>query len=252
MNNLVNRTKLFCKRNASTILTTVGGVGVVSTAVLAVKATPKALVSLANAEAEKGEDLTKLEVARAAGPAYIPAVLTGAATIACIFGANALNKRQQASLMSAYALLDNSYKEYKKKLIELYGEEADTNIRNAVAKDHYEDSDVDKDADDGTQLFYDEYSNRYFRATNETILSAEYALNKTLVEDCYATLNKLYELFGLPKTEYGEHVGWSSAQMFDMYWSSWIDFWHENMELEDGTKCYRILFTEPVPDFEDY
>ena len=112
----------FIKHNASTILTCVGAGGVVATAVMVAKESPKALSLLEYATEEKGEKLTKWEKVKIAGPVYIPAVITGTATIACIFGSNIISKHQQASLMSAYALLDNSYKEYKKKTDELYGE----------------------------------------------------------------------------------------------------------------------------------
>lgn len=54
---------------------------------MAVRATPKAVKMLEEAESEKGEYLTKLEIIRAAGPIYIPSVLLGVSTIACIFGA---------------------------------------------------------------------------------------------------------------------------------------------------------------------
>lgn len=251
MNNLLGRSKLFFKRNGATILTCTGAAGVVATSVMAVKATPKALMLIEKAEEEKGEKLTKTEVIKTAGPAYIPSVIMGAGTLACIFGANTLNKHQQASLMSAYALLDSSYKEYKDKVAELYGEDADMKVRTEIAKDHYDEGD-DQNEDDGKQLFYDEYSQRYFRASNETILSAEYAINKIVAEDCYAMLNELYDLFEIDKVDYGDDVGWSSAQMFDMYWSSWIDFGHEKVELEDGMECFMIHFTEPVPDYADY
>lgn len=243
--------KMFWKKNGSTILTCAGAVGVVGTTVLAVKATPKAMEILKQAEEEKGEKLTKTEVIKKAGPAYIPTFLVGAGSIACIFGANVLNKKQQASLMSAYALLDSSYKEYKEKVKELHGEDGEKEVRAEIAKDHYKEEDVQNE-DDGKQLFYDEWSQRYFRATNETILSAEYAINKIIAEDCYATLNELYDLFEIDRIDGGDDVGWSSAQMFDMYWSSWIDFWHEKVELKDGMECYIIHFTEPVPDFSDY
>ena len=116
MNHLLHHSKLFFKRNSSTILTCVGALGVVTTSVLAVKATPKALALIEAAKEEKGEELTPVETVQVAGPVYIPAIVTGVSTIACIFGANALNKRQQAALMSAYALLDSSYKEYKAKV----------------------------------------------------------------------------------------------------------------------------------------
>ena len=251
MSKILRQTKLFCKRNASTILTCAGGAGVVTTTVLAVKATPKALMLLEEAKQEKGENLTKFEVVLIAGPAYIPTVVVGVSTLACIFGANALSKRQQASLMSAYALLDSSYKEYKEKVKELHGEELEKEVREELAQDKFDKNPV-KDEDDGKQLFYDELSQRFFKASNETILSAEYAINKIIAEDCYATLNELYDLFEIPTVDYGDTIGWSSAQMFEMFWSSWIDFWHEKSTLEDGTEYFTIHFTEPVPDFADY
>ena len=109
--------RLFVKRNASTILTILGSIGVVATTVTAVKATPKAIRLIEEAEQEKGEELTKWEKTKTATKPYLPAILLGTSTVACIFGAQILNQKQQASLVSAYALLDQSYKEYKKKLI---------------------------------------------------------------------------------------------------------------------------------------
>ena len=46
--------QLFLRRNSSTILTCAGGVGVVATAVLTAKATPKAMRLLEEARNEKG------------------------------------------------------------------------------------------------------------------------------------------------------------------------------------------------------
>ena len=91
-------------RSSPTILTVVASIGVIATTITAVQATPKAIKLLKEAELEKGENLTKLEIVRVAGPTYIPSVLLGVSTIACIFGANALNQKKQASLMSAYAV----------------------------------------------------------------------------------------------------------------------------------------------------
>ena len=72
------------------------------------------------------------------------------------------------------------------------------------------------------------------------------------MDDCYASLNELYALFEIDPIDGGDAIGWSSAQMFEMYWSSWIDFYHEKIELEDGTNAYMITFTEPSVEFEDY
>ena len=244
--------KNFWHRNGSTILTYLGGAGVIATTLVAVKSTPKALRLLEEAKDEKGEDLTRVEKIKIAGPVYIPSILIGVGTLSCIFGANIMNKRHQAALVSAYTLLDSSFKEYKQKAKDIYGEDGEKAIRDAIAKDHYNEEDHSDAYDDGKQLFYDEYSQRYFRATNETVLRAEYVINKNLVDECYVDLNELYDLLGIDRVDYGEYVGWSSAQMFEMYWSSWINFSHEKVEMEDGMECYIIRFTEPMVDFLDY
>lgn len=241
--------KQFFDRNAPTILTCLGGAGVVATTVVAVKATPKALALINQAAEEKGEPLTKMEIVKTAGGAYVPSIILGAATITCIFGANMLNKRQQAAIASAYALLDSSYKEYKKKVKELHGEENEQLIRTSIAKDHYEDSEIDKDE---LPLFYDEYSSQYFNASNETILRAEYEINKLISINGGASLNEYYELVGLPKVDYGEYLGWSAAQMYETYWDNWVHFHHTKVALDDGLECWIIDYTEPFADYLEY
>ena len=148
------KTKLFLKQNGSTILTCIGGIGVIATAVTAVKVTPKVVKLLEEERKLKDEELTKLEVAKIAGPYYIPSILIGVGTLACIFGANTLSRHQQASLASAYALLDSSFKEYKKKAIKLYGEESDKEIISEIARDKYIDEDIQ--IEDNNMLLYDE------------------------------------------------------------------------------------------------
>ena len=242
---------IFFKKNASTILTCVGGAGVIATSVTAVKATPKALALLENAKEEKGEELTKKEKIKIVGPAYIPAVLIGVSTIACIFGANALNKRRQAVLMSAYALLDNSYKDYKKKVEELYGEDADGHVKEEIAKDKYEEN--PHPVEDGMQLFYDEFSQRYFNATTEQVLRAEHEINRMLSTDYGIYLNEFYELLGIDRVDYGDYFGWSAGEITESYGYCWIDFHHKKVIMDDGLECTIIsMDMEPILNFEDY
>lgn len=239
------------KRNAPIILSTVGAVGVVSTAVMTAKATPKALLLLQQAKEEKNEELLLSEKVMVVAPAYIPATLVGVATIACIFGAHVLNKKQQAALISAYTLLNTSYREYKEKVKEVYGENGEKEIRTELAKDKAKEQNVE-DQDDGKNLFYDEYSQRYFRATNEAILRSEYEINKQVSTNWGSSINEWYDMVGLERLDAGDEIGWSSAQLYDMYWNDWVEFWHEKVELEDGMVCYIVHYTEPVPDFENY
>lgn len=251
MNKLLYSSKRFLNRNAATILTCIGGAGVIVTAVMAVKATPKATRLLEVAKEEKGEDLTALETIEIAGMTYVPTVITGMATIACIFGANVLNKRQQAALTSAYALLNSSYQDYKKKVEELYGEAADIRVREELAKDKYEEEHYE--VHDDKQLFYDEVSERYFEATMADVIRAEYEVNKKITELGGANLNEFYDHLKIPTVDYGDYMGWSIGSLMSTKWTQWLDFKHEKVVMDDGLECYIIsLSCEPMFDYEYY
>lgn len=242
---LLQNSMLFLKRHASTILTCAGGAGVIATSIIAVKATPKAMTLLEKAKEEKGEDLTKVEKVKVAGPVYIPAVLMGVYTIACIFGANALNKRQQATLMSAYALLDNSYKDYKKKLAELYGEDTVEEIQEEIVRDKYKEDPYQ--VEDGKQLFYDDFSQRYFESTTENVIHAEHEVNRMLAIEYSVYLNDFYVLLGIDRVDYGDYLGWSMDKIVEIQRNSWIDFRHQKVIMEDGLECTIIsMYTEPI------
>lgn len=251
MINFFRRPKLFFKNNASTLLTFIGAGGVVFTSVLAVKATPKAMRMLDRAQTEKGEPLTKMEVVKVAGPAYIPAIVTGTSTIACIFGANALNKRSQAALTSAYALLDSSYKQYRTKVAELYGEDSDNRVKEAIAKDTCPKEYVS--SYDDLCLFYDSISMRYFETTIEAVQRAEHELNKKLLATGYASVNDLCEFLGISKVDFGDRLGWTTYDRGRISGCPFIEFYHHEVELETGLICRMIdAVTEPTFDYLDY
>lgn len=260
MNGLLRQVQLFTKRHGATVLTCIGSVGVVATTVSAVKATPKAIRLLEEAKKEKGEELTKVEKIKIAGPKYVPTVLLGVGTLACIFGANVMNKKQQAALVSAYTLLDSSYKEYKQKLKELYGEEAHENIVNAIAVEKAKEVGItagcfatntcltDDEACGDPVLFYDEWSNRYFESTIEQVITAEYHINRNLVLGGLVILNEFYDFLGLDHTDYGSELGWTVED--ELYW---IDFNHRKVELDDGLECYIIEAPwGPSMDWKEY
>lgn len=247
MKGSVRSSQLYLKRNASTILTVVGGVGVVTTTVLAIKATPKALSLLDNAKQEKGENLTKLEKIRVAAPVYIPTMISGVATLACVFGANVLNKRQQAGLMSAYALLDNSYKEYKAKVEELYGEGSNDHVKEEIAKDKYEKTEVN----DGEILFYDDFSGQFFTSTLIRVAQAEYNINRDIHMRGWAELNEFYEYLDIDNIDGGDVLGWSEGGNLARYWQAWIDFNHKKVVVDDDTEYIVLtMFQEPYMEWE--
>ena len=182
---------------------------------------------------------------------YAPSALLGIATIASIFGANALNKRSQAALMSAYALVDQTFRDYKTHVEEEYGEEANAHIREKIAKDRYVEQKTELGGE--TKLFYDFYSGRYFNSTMEKVLAAEFALNRQIVLGECAYLNDFYQELGIPFIDVGDEVGWSRGHMCDMYCQEWVDFNHQDVIQDDGLECCIITFMQdPTVDFADY
>lgn len=251
MNDLVVRSKLFLKRNSSIILTLSASAGVVGTAVLTAKATPKVLTLLEQAKEAKGEDLTPLETIKVAAPAYIPATVAGIATIGCIFGIHGVNKRNQAALASAYGLLDNSYRSYREKVRELYGDDADSKVKEQVVKS-IENPNIPPYERD-KELFFDYYSGRYFNARLEDVLRAEYRINRTLMTREYAYINEFYEELGLPLLKHGWDIGWSLGGNNANYWQEWVDFINEKYTLDDGLEYYLVTMRqEPYENFADF
>lgn len=249
--------KLFLNRHSSIILTCLGATGVVITAITAVKATPKALelikdeIDRQNAGQENCMQIDKLhplDAVRVTWKCYIPAALIGIGTITCIFGANFLNKRTQASLVSAYSLLDRSYKEYKDKVNDIYGEDSDEKIIKAIANDKY--SNIPFKIDEEKQLFYDIQSGRYFESTLADLYKAEYELNLVYAKYGYVSLNDFYDLIGIDRIKGGFDVGWSSEISDAFYGYNAIEFEHEIMMLEDGLTCYVLMMlTPPTADY---
>lgn len=253
------------KKHSTTILTGVAVVGVAATAISAVKATPKALKLIEEAAEEKGSELSTTQKFVKTAPVYLPTVVIGASTMACIVGAQLLNKKQQAALTGAYALLSASYNGYRDKVTELFGDEANGMVKHAIAKEQYNEEkvikpvgesesrpEVDKEFED-TVLFFDEYRNQFFETTLEHVKDAEYHLNRNFALRDYAELNEFYAFLGLPPTELGAVLGWSIYAGEDMYGYQWIDFNHVKDVLDDGTEYYRLEMPfSPTADYLEY
>lgn len=246
----------FLKHHSPTILTYIGAAGTIATAVMAVRATPKAIriIEEDSIIAHDGDPnaYSKMEAIQSAWKCYIPSIMIGSATIACIFGANVLNRRQQAVLMSAYMFLDRTYKDYKAKLIELYGEEADRDIRAAIAKDRYDMTDIST-ADGDKVMFYEEHYGKFFERTMLEVQDAEYQINRKLATEGEASVNDFLELLGLSRVEIGDALGWSHEIICDTYYGghSWIDFEHELIKMDDGMECYVInMLVSPALDYD--
>ena len=254
-------------KNGSPIaLTIVGSIGVAITAILAVKATPKA-IQLIRADSKQNHEgdenaFTKKEAFLSSWKCYVPAFISGSLTIICIASSNLLSRRNQASLASAYMLISKQYSQYKKKVIDKYGVDAHKEILKELAAEKAEEMSLctvsgiyfgddkklidDSDHEDPTRLFYDSISDRYFQSSLSRVIAAEYCLNHHLIAGNYTPLNLFYEFLGIAKTETGDDLFW---EVTDEY--QWIYFNHRLVNLDGGIECY-IIEVENTPQSVSY
>ena len=226
------------KRNGGTILTCISAGGVVATGILSGRAAIKAREKLE----EMPEADTKDKV-KAVAPIYILPASVGAATIACMFGANHLDRKRQASLLAASAIIEQTYKRYKGKAEEMLGKGT---VETELAKENYEEGKVETKDDE--RLFYYNYYHDdptseygfYFTASKNDVLRAEYELNRTFNIRETVTLNEFLKLLNQEDVEGGNEVGWSKELGHDYYGYSWIDFEHYDTTMDDGLECTII------------
>ena len=237
-------------RHASpTILTCLGIVGTIATTVMAVKETPKALRLIKEKKDELQKDkLEPVELVQTTWRCYVPSALIGAGTIACIVSIGAMDKRNQAVLTSAYAMLNESYKQYRQAAKRLYGKDADDNIHAEMAKDAkvasydwgYQIYNMDMDSNSECLLFYDLTSKKYFNTTMAAVLNAQYHVNRNITIKGECSLNEYLSFLGVDGIENGDDIGWDINKMAEDMDCYWLDFNNYRTTLEDGLECVVI------------
>lgn len=218
----------FLQKNAPAILTGVSVAGVVSTAMMAVKATPGAMYAVEDAEEEKNDILTKKELIQTVAPHYAPAAILGATTIACILGLNSVHARRNAALASLYTLTESTLKDYKEKVLDEVGVKKALKIDDDVAEERIKENPVSKNevflTGTGDTLCYDVMSGRYFRSEIESIRQAQNDFNHDLINgnSIWSSVNDFYYTLGLRAVKLGDYVGWSTDELMDIKFTSKI------------------------------
>ena len=121
-----------------------------------------------------------------------------------------------------------------------------------MAKEEYVSADglalyrPDLDRENEKILFYDMYSDRYFRATIPAVLNAEYHLNRNLVLRGDVTANEFYDFLGIDRIDYGDELIWSIEDLMENG-IMWLDFENRYTRLDDGMECCIIsCMTDPA------
>lgn len=228
------------------ILTGIGIAGMITTTVLAVKATPKALELIENAKESKKTypddkpGLNALETVKVAWKPYVPAAVTGVVSVACLIGASSVSARRNAALATAYQLSTNALNEYKEKVVETLGEKKEKVIREKVAQDKVTNNPVSKSevviTGRGDVLFLEPVSMRYFTSDIETVRRIINDINYRMTSGMeeYISLSEFYDEIGLSHTSTSDDIGWNLYNDGQLR----MDF-HPTVA-EDGKPCLML------------
>lgn len=253
MNKLIktfNKIKFKTIQHSPEILIAVGVCGVIGSTVMACKATTKLNSVLEKAKEDIGtikecvnrEDLpepyteedskkdltiiytqTTLNIVKL----YGPALLLGTLSIASIFSSNNILRKRNVALAAAYTTIDKSFKEYKKRVIDRFGEEVEKEIRYNTKTEKVEEEIIDekgkkkkilKDIKFTDLPEHSEYARFYDESCAGWEKNSEYNLmflksqqnyaNDLLKSKGYLFLNDVYDMLGIPKSKAGQVVGW--------------------------------------------
>lgn len=238
---IINEIQKAVIKHSPEILTGLGIAGMITTTVLAVKATPKALDLINDRKDElETEKLPPIEVVKTAWKCYIPATLTCVTSTACLIGASSVHLKRNAALATAYKLSESAISEYKDAVIDKIGEKKEQTIRDKVAEEKMKKNPVSSSevfiTEKGNTLCYDTISGRYFKSDIDRIKRAENAINKQLLDEMYVSLNDLYDELDLDHTKLGDELGWKIDDgLVELYFSSQL--------ADDGTPCVVMDFT---------
>ena len=245
-NRFIKNAKTSLVKHSPEILTGIGITGLITTTVLAVKATPKALKLIEATKQELHKDkLTALETVKTTWKCYVPAAAVGATSIACLVCASSVSAKRNAALATAYKLTETAFTEYKHKVTETIGEKKEKHIQDEIDKDHMEKNPVSKNSviitEKGNTLCYDRQFNQYFKSDIDKIKKAVNELNRQMLIYDYVSLNDFYDELGIKHIELGDKMGWRIDRGF-------IDVDFGSQLADDDTPCVVLRYSV-APDY---
>jgi ribosomal protein L9 len=246
MAKLFKEVQTFVTDHSPEILTGLGIGGMITTTVLAVKATPKALTLIKDKQEELYPDstqkLTPAQTIKVTWKCYIPAAVTGVTSIACLIGASSVNARRNAALATAYNLSTTALSEYKEKVLETVGEKKEQTIRDKVAEERIKKEPVNNSAiivsGTGNTRCFDTITKRRFISDIEQIKRVVNELNRRMINgDDYISLNEFYYELGLTDgCDIGDELGWNVTRgLIEIDFSAQLD--------TDGVPCIVLDYS---------
>lgn len=168
---------------------------------------------------------------------YVPTAVSLVVCLTSVVFLNRVGERRVASVAAAAAVAERMFTEYRDKVEERQGSEWTQEIRDELAQEHVEERPPSTETiilSDGDVLCLDGFSGRYFNSSRESLREAVNDLNRTILNDGYASLSEFYEIIGLDPTTVSDHVGWNSDKLLEVEFGSAL--------ARDGRPCMEVTF----------
>lgn len=237
-----------CKEHSPELLTGLGIGGMITSTIVAVMATPKAMKKIEEKKEELGkEDLSAKETIVATWKCYIPAVVTAAASTAALIGSTSISLKRNTALAATLAISETARREFEQKAKEVVGEKKVNQIKEEVAKEDMKQSYtasaggmmISSVIGNGSSLFWMRCTNQWFMGDHETVRQKINNLNFRMTNgnEPYITMDELCDEFMLPHVPLGGRLRWdANKRLLDpRFYTDWAP---------DGRPCGVIDFDE--------
>lgn len=159
---------------------------------------------------------------------YGPSVVLGVVSLGCMIGSNQILRKRNVALAAAFKAVDTSFKEYRGRVVERFGEKLDRELRYNIKAKEVEEIVVDEDGNETTvtktvevmdpnsvhniySIIFDDGNTGWSKNAELNkvfLIQQQEAANFRLKTQGILTLNEVYDMLGAPRTAYGQVAGW--------------------------------------------
>lgn len=229
------------KEHSPVILSGLAAVGTLSTAYLSARAGYLSALIIKEEESRVGTASDRKQRLKErfvlVWKVYIPPALATVSTIGFLGAASRIGMKKTFAAQTALTVAQQSFSDYRTKVIEEYGEKKDKAIQDKVNEDRIKNNTPPPDfivSGTGSVLCCEMYTGRYFMCDMEKLKKSQNEINARMLGHDYATFDDFYYMVGLPSTSTSGQMGWKSPKLVELKFTTILT--------DDGRPCLAFEY----------